>query len=332
MGEPDKVNVPATEGKRRWKGRAENKAETSRKGGEGKQEMIVLKLDGEWGQGELIWCSPLGRNSHWSCYQTWPGDGGRIGIQTGKQGKRGITADLQHPKLLREVSPGPKGGQPCCPQVLFHPLLLSIAFSLGHTTQRLFVKSMSCVYGSAPCLTVSNQFLQVIPNYMLLVTAHKKLMKPLPSIKCNFCVLRGKRGRPKTKSPNFPLALAWLWGTASPSCPRFERFGAEGTMLCMKYAACNGGAKDMHWRASLPLKPWAFKLLQILTRLLQEAVSYHSYNSGQRAHTRTACQGSAGGYTTISAARSLFLPGGVQDYAVGDFLSIRGSLIRRPLS
>lgn len=42
----------------------ENKAETSRKGGEGKQEMMVLKLGGEWGQGELMWHSPLGQNSH----------------------------------------------------------------------------------------------------------------------------------------------------------------------------------------------------------------------------------------------------------------------------
>jgi len=41
------------------KRRVENKAEMSRKGGEGKQEMMVLKLDGERGQGELIWCSPL---------------------------------------------------------------------------------------------------------------------------------------------------------------------------------------------------------------------------------------------------------------------------------
>lgn len=48
----------------------------------------------------------------------------------------------------------------------------------------------------------------MIPNYMLLVTAHKKIMKPLPSIKCNFCVLRWKKGRQKAKSPNFPLVAA----------------------------------------------------------------------------------------------------------------------------
>lgn len=36
------------------KRRVENKAETSRNDGEGKEDMMVLKLDGEWGQGELI--------------------------------------------------------------------------------------------------------------------------------------------------------------------------------------------------------------------------------------------------------------------------------------
>lgn len=58
---------------------------------------------------------------------------------------------------------------------------------------------------------------------MLLVPAHNKLMKPLPSIKSNFCVLgRSKRG--KRLSLNFPLATAWLWGMAPPSHPRSERF------------------------------------------------------------------------------------------------------------
>ena len=177
------------------------------------------------------------------------GRGAELESRWESKGRGGITADLQPPKLLREIFfPWPQGGPARLPTgTISSPPrpALSIAFSRGHTTQCLFVKSTSCVYESALCLTVSNQFLQVIPNYMLLVTAHKKLMKPLPSIKCNFCVRRGKRGRQKTKSPNFPLAAAWLWGMASPSCPRFERFGAKGTTPCMKYAACNEGAKDM---------------------------------------------------------------------------------------
>lgn len=118
----------------------------------------------------------------------------RTGVQVGKQGKREggrCSCSPAAPQLLREDFPGPKGSQPCCP---------------GDTSAS--VKSMPCVCESAPCLTVSKQFLQVIPNYMLLVTAHKKIMKPLPSIKCNFCMLRRKQGRQKTKSPNFPLAAA----------------------------------------------------------------------------------------------------------------------------
>lgn len=89
----------------------------------------------------------------------------------------GATADLEHPNCSQRVSPAPRGASPA---------------ALG--THQSSVKSMSCVYESAPCSTVSKQFLQVIPNYMLLVTAHKKLMKPLPSIKCNFCMLRQKQG------------------------------------------------------------------------------------------------------------------------------------------
>lgn len=153
------------------------------------------------------------------------------------------------PRCSERFSLAPRRASPAAHKHYFTPSALGMAFSLGHATQCLFVKSTSCVYESPPCLTVSNQFLQVIPNYMPLVTDHKKLMKPLPSIKCNFCVLRDKRGRQKTKSSNFPLAAACLWGMASPSCPRFEGsegFGAEGTTLCMKYAACNRGAKGMH--------------------------------------------------------------------------------------
>lgn len=138
------------------------------------------------------------------------------------------------PRCSERFSLAPRRASPAAHKHYFTPPALSIAFSLGHATQCLFVKSTSCVYESPPCLTVSNQFLQVIPNYMPLVTDHKKLMKPLPSIKCNFCVLRDKRGRQKTKSSNFPLAAACLWGMASPSCPRFEGFAAEGTTLCMK--------------------------------------------------------------------------------------------------
>lgn len=103
------------------KRRVENKAEMSSKGGEGKEEMTVLKLDGERGQGELIWCSPLGRNSHWSRYQTWPGEEAELEAGWKSKGRGGVAADPQHPKLLREVFPGPKGGQPCCPQPLCHP-------------------------------------------------------------------------------------------------------------------------------------------------------------------------------------------------------------------
>lgn len=170
----------------------------------------------------------------------------------GKQGKgRGGVSLLtcSTPRCSERFSLAPRRASPAAHKHSFTPSALGMAFSLGHATQCLFVKSTSCVYESPPCLTVSNQFLQVIPNYMPLVTDHKKLMKPLPSIKCNFCVLRDKRGRQKTKSSNFPLAAACLWGMASPSCPRFEGsegFGAEGTTLCMKYAACNRGAKGMH--------------------------------------------------------------------------------------
>lgn len=157
------------------------------------------------------------------------------------------------------------GGSPTAHRQ-FHPLALE--HHLQHRTHHpaSFVKS-TYAYESAQCLTVSNQFLQVMPNYMLLVPGHKKLMKPLPSIKCDFCVLRRKEEKQKTKWSKFPLAAAWLWGTASPSCPWLGRFGAEGTVVYAKYAGCNGGAKDVCWRASLPLKPWAFKSLQILTRL-----------------------------------------------------------------
>lgn len=63
LGEPDKVNVPAAEEKMKGKRRVKNKAEMSRKGGKGRQQLMVLKLDGEWGQRELIRCSPLGQNS-----------------------------------------------------------------------------------------------------------------------------------------------------------------------------------------------------------------------------------------------------------------------------
>lgn len=52
------------------------------------------------------------------------GVGGRTGVQMGKQGKGVcvcVIADLQHPKMLREVFSGPKTGQPSCPQALFHP-------------------------------------------------------------------------------------------------------------------------------------------------------------------------------------------------------------------
>lgn len=240
----------------------ENKAETSRKGGEGKQEMMVLKLGGEWGQGELMWHSPLGQNSHWNCYQTWPGRGGEVESRWESKGRwAGVSADLQPPKLLREVFP--KEVSPAAHRHYFTcPRALSIAFSLGHTTPCLCVKLVPCVYESAPRLTISNQFLQVIPNYTLPVTAHRKLTKPLPSIKHNFCLLRGKWGRQKTKSSTFPLAAAWLWGTASPSCPRFERFGAERARLCRKFTACNKAAEDMRWWPRLPLKPWAFRSLQ----------------------------------------------------------------------
>jgi len=161
-------------------------------------------------------------------------------------GKRGVHCRPAAPQLLREDSLAPSGASPAAHSTISHPSPgPEHAFSLGHATQCLFVKPVSCVDESALCLTVSNQFLQVIPNYMLLVTAHKKLMKPLPSIKCNFCVPRGKRGEQEAKRPNFPLAAAWLWGMASPSCPRFERSGAVGTTLCANYAACNGGEKDV---------------------------------------------------------------------------------------
>lgn len=120
----------------------------------------------------------------------------RTGVQIGKQGKgRGAGVPAAH-QVLREDFPGPKGSQPCFP---------------WDTPPS--VKLASWVYGSAPCWTVSNQSLQVIPNYMLLVTAHNKIIKPLPSIKCDSCVLRFKQERQKTKSPNLPLVA--VMGTSS---------------------------------------------------------------------------------------------------------------------
>lgn len=115
----------------------------------------------------------------------------RAGVQIGEPGRGRGAGVPAAPQELREDFLSPKGSQPCCP---------------WDTPPS--VKSTSCVYESAPCLTVSNQFLRVIPNYMLLVTAHKKIMKPLPSIKCNFCMLGCKQRRQKVKSPNFPLVAA----------------------------------------------------------------------------------------------------------------------------
>lgn len=108
-----------------------------------------------------------------------------------------VSADLQHLKMLRGVSLAPMGGSPTAHRQ-FHPLALE--HHLQHRTHHpaSFVKS-TYAYESAQCLTVSNQFLQVMPNYMLLVPGHKKLMKPLLSIKCDFCVLRRKEEKQKTK-------------------------------------------------------------------------------------------------------------------------------------
>lgn len=195
MGEPDKVNVPAAEGKRRWK---EKKSEEQSRN-------VKERWGGETGAdgAKIRWRSGTGRAdlvlSSWTKFplkllSNLARGGRRTGVQIGKQGKReGSRSPCRSavPQMLREDFPSPKGNQPCCPR-----------------DTPPSVKSMPCVYEPAPCLTVSNQFLQVIPNYMLLVRAHKKLMKPLPSIKCNFCVLRQKQGRQKTKLPNFPLAAA----------------------------------------------------------------------------------------------------------------------------
>lgn len=98
--------------KMKGKRRVKNKAEMSRKGGEGRQELMVLKLDGEWGQGELIWCSPLGQNSHWSCCQTWPGQRGELESRLESKGKgrgEGVPAVLQHPSCSGRISLAPRG-------------------------------------------------------------------------------------------------------------------------------------------------------------------------------------------------------------------------------
>lgn len=101
--------------KMKGKRRVKNKAEMSRKGGEGRQELMVLKLDGEWGQGELIRCSPLGRNSHWSCCQIWPGEGGELESRLESKWKgrgAGVPAGLQHPSCSERISPAPRGASP----------------------------------------------------------------------------------------------------------------------------------------------------------------------------------------------------------------------------
>lgn len=157
----------------------ENKAETSRKGGEGKQERMVLKLDGERGQRELIWCSPLRQNSLWSCYQTWPGEGRRTGVHMEKQGKRGGHCRPAPPQAAQRGFPWPQVGPALLPTgTISPPPHTPLEHHLQPGTHLLVPfckKSMSCVYESAPCLTVSNRFLQAIPNCMPLVTANETL-------------------------------------------------------------------------------------------------------------------------------------------------------------
>lgn len=106
----------------------------------------------------------------------------------------------------------------------------------------------------------------VTPNYMLLVTAYERLMKPLPPIKYHFCMLRGEWVR-ETREKVTKLGSSWDLGSGhgssslcSPCRVWLDGSGAVGTMLWTKHAArealCGGaGVQCSH---SLPSTPQHF--------------------------------------------------------------------------
>lgn len=93
------------------KRRVKNKAEMSRKGGKGRQELMVLKLDGEWGQGELIHALLLDEIPTEAPVKSGQGKR-RAGVQIAEQGRGRGQVSLQHPKSSERISSAPRGASP----------------------------------------------------------------------------------------------------------------------------------------------------------------------------------------------------------------------------